>query len=229
MTILGQVNFIRKEKSGSGTKWNYIYVYKCSNEGCENETRISKPRKQSGLCRKCSGLKRVGAIYAPVLADNVESISHRAPNGDGRHTVYLRCKTVGCSETLKYNKKMSGFCRVCANTSRRKRPFEYLLTKLFKSAVKRGLRVSLTYDQFANICRLEECHYCGVKLVRNPHDISAGDPVLIDRKDSSGDYSVENCVPCCTLCNFTKGPYMTYEEMLIVSEFRRAKRTGTIS
>ena len=81
---------------------------------------------------------------------------------------------------------------------------------------KKNITFELTKDQFKDIV-LKPCHYCGVehssramaKPTANGAFVSNG----IDRIDSSKGYIAENCVPCCTNCNWMKGA-MSYDDFL---------------
>lgn len=61
---------------------------------------------------------------------------------------------------------------------------------------KKKIDFNLTLEQFANLTS-QPCHYCG--------QLSPGkDYVGIDRVDNNQDYVVNNCVPCCSVCNMMK-------------------------
>lgn len=58
--------------------------------------------------------------------------------------------------------------------------------------LKRGIKLELAFDQFIMLIN-SNCLYCGLPNCRG-----------IDRVDSSGSYTVENSVSCCSTCNFMK-------------------------
>lgn len=64
---------------------------------------------------------------------------------------------------------------------------------LVKSAKLRKIPMLLSQADF-NAMWNSRCHYCDEKLSGKG----------IDRRDSNGPYSVENCVPCCGTCNMMK-------------------------
>lgn len=81
--------------------------------------------------------------------------------------------------------------------------------KVYKMAPKRGITVLMDEFQYYEIAK-NDCRYCGnvpELFAPYPHKFS-DDTVLyvngVDRVDSSGPYSIENCVPCCKDCNFAK-------------------------
>lgn len=66
-----------------------------------------------------------------------------------------------------------------------------------KSAKFRNISFSLDFNAYCSITE-NPCHYCGdINDVRGFHGI--------DRKDSSRGYMIDNCVPCCPMCNYMKG------------------------
>jgi hypothetical protein len=70
------------------------------------------------------------------------------------------------------------------------------------AAVKREKDFSLTLEQFIEICE-KECHYCGVAPLSGGSNVWAHNG--IDRKDNHQGYLIENCLPCCSICNRGKG------------------------
>lgn len=66
-----------------------------------------------------------------------------------------------------------------------------------KSAKFRNISFSLDFDAYCAIAE-NPCYYCGdINKTRGFHGI--------DRKDSSMGYMVDNCAPCCPMCNYMKG------------------------
>lgn len=76
-----------------------------------------------------------------------------------------------------------------------------------RHAENRGFKWLLTRMQVENIID-KDCFYCGsnpgnIKKTKN----SIGDGLKysgIDRIDSNKDYTIDNCVPCCRICNYAK-------------------------
>jgi len=53
---------------------------------------------------------------------------------------------------------------------------------------------------------------CVVVIPRAEYKSEDGSTTLrLDRKDSDKDYTLDNCVPCCPECNFTKNERIYYE------------------
>lgn len=75
-----------------------------------------------------------------------------------------------------------------------------------RSARERGLVFELTKDQVRSIVE-QDCYYCGQKPTERYTAIGcAGEYAWngIDRVDNTKGYTIDNCVPCCKLCNFGK-------------------------
>jgi hypothetical protein len=67
--------------------------------------------------------------------------------------------------------------------------------KIYKnSADKRGIKFELTDDECINFFA-NKCHYCGEKI-----KVLNG----IDRMNNDLDYTINNCVTCCEMCNMMK-------------------------
>jgi hypothetical protein len=83
------------------------------------------------------------------------------------------------------------------------------LLKNYKQAAKRkNLIFSLSVEEFS-VLIFQACHYCGSKssLISTMKHIN-GDRVInhngIDRVNNEVGYEINNCVPCCTTCNYAK-------------------------
>jgi len=72
---------------------------------------------------------------------------------------------------------------------------KYLLSYI-QCAKARNIAFELTKEQFEQLV-ITACYYCG--------SYNDKEVVGIDRLNSSKNYTLENCVPCCKTCNFMKG------------------------
>lgn len=77
-----------------------------------------------------------------------------------------------------------------------------------RNAKIRNLIFELTFEQFTNLI-MSNCSYCGTEPSRDfsRRDEKEGLLSGIDRIDSDGGYTLENCTPCCTMCNRAKSVY----------------------
>ena len=88
------------------------------------------------------------------------------------------------------------------NTKERLYPSVYW--KYVEGAKDRGHEFSISLEDFIKLVS-SDCFYCGGSPSRK---IEGANPIFvngIDRYDNSTGYTVENCVPCCSICNFMKG------------------------
>lgn len=82
----------------------------------------------------------------------------------------------------------------------------------YKSRAKRaGLEFSLSEEEFKNITS-SNCHYCNSSATKEYGDNWKGYslPYIcngIDRKDNTIGYTLENALPCCSMCNYAKKNY----------------------
>lgn len=83
-----------------------------------------------------------------------------------------------------------------------------------RHAVDRNIKWELTRQQVENIIS-KNCYYCGCKPSNRKRTKNSLDKGLlysgIDRLDSKVDYTKENVVPCCKICNYAKSN-MTLKE-----------------
>lgn len=115
----------------------------------------------------------------------------------------------------------SGKCKSCTMKGK---PLISSYTQLLVQK-KRGLEVSLSYEQFIDLCQIPKCHYCGKEIKRNLKRGDAGyRGYALDRKDNTQGYTVENSVPCCWNCNQTKNSRFTYEEFMELSIVLKEQR-----
>jgi hypothetical protein len=120
--------------------------------------------------------------------------------------------------------KACGKCRYESTRKRmRSRPYHWML-----AVIKYKKESSLTYQELLEFTRITRCHYCEdiVEWHEYPR-IARGHTVHkynLDRKDNSIGYSKENCVVCCSACNYLKGDKFTYNEMMELGKTLKALR-----
>ena len=144
------------------------------------------------------------------------------PSNNLHHCLWL-CMCV-CGKTkvrtgsnLKKSKRVIG-CH--CGFSHRGRPFESLFNTIAHLAKRRGISVSLTYEEYLGFTSITECHYCDAPLIWEPFNKVNGHK--LDRKDNSLGYSKENCVVCCSFCNRAKSNIFTYEQFLQIGDLIRS-------
>lgn len=114
-------------------------------------------------------------------------------------------KSCGClSKEVKKNKRIS------KNHSE----ITAIILGYKRHAIDRGFKWLLTRGDVEKLIK-GYCHYCGskpknIKKTKN----SIGNGLLysgIDRIDSLKNYTADNCVPCCKICNYAKSNMTTKE------------------
>lgn len=93
--------------------------------------------------------------------------------------------------------------------------FNLILFDYKGSAKKRNLPFLLSTKEFKDIID-KNCHYCGTKPSQIQLTKNKKSKYLyngIDRIDNNKGYTIENCVPCCWICNRAK-LNMTYNEFI---------------
>ena len=114
-------------------------------------------------------------------------------------------KSCGClAQEVKANKRIPGnYSEVTA-----------IILGYKRHAKRRGYKWELTRNDINNIIKMP-CFYCGsepnnIKKIKN----SVGNGLKysgIDRMDNTKNYTKENTVPCCKICNYAKKNMTTNE------------------
>lgn len=127
--------------------------------------------------------------------------------------IYIYCMT-----------KHTGKCNKCAI---RGKPYQAVYTKLIWTAKTKNIPNSITYEQFFELCKVENCHYCGEKVQRLKYGITdsktckeLSNMYSLDRINSNKGYSVDNVVTCCKICNLTKRNCLTHIEMYLLMKLK---------
>lgn len=96
-------------------------------------------------------------------------------------------------------------------------------------AKRRGLSFTLNKNEFRELTQ-QACYYCGTGLGEmNLRGDEANGKYIgngIDRKNNDLGYTKDNCVPCCSECNYAKGTRTVQEFVLWIE--RVARHQGII-
>lgn len=79
----------------------------------------------------------------------------------------------------------------------------HIVLQYKRHAKARGIEFLLSNDEVSSIVR-QPCHYCGIKGGNTKRTKNCREGFKhsgIDRVDSSKNYTVDNVVPCCGMCN----------------------------
>jgi hypothetical protein len=161
----------------------------------------------------------------------------RLYGGMQRNGWIFQCKTCGGEIWVltEYLKVRLGFCRSCASARhcreylsihKKKRPFESLYNSgLLRRAKASGIDVDLTYEEFVEFTKIQECQYCGITVLWVSHGRqSSNQGYHLDRKNNKLGYFKENLVVACGVCNRIKNSHFSYEEMQQLAPHIRAIR-----
>lgn len=90
-----------------------------------------------------------------------------------------------------------------------------LIRQYTKIDTKQGFRCDLTEQWFKENLSSQPCTYCG----------TTKRPIGADRIDNTKGHTLDNCIPCCKICNKVRNNIFTVEEMKkigkVISEFTR--------
>jgi hypothetical protein len=123
-----------------------------------------------------------------------------------------KCECLSCGKI----KDVSGFslrmgnssgCRNCVQKlNKGESNFNNLYIGYLRGAKNRNLSFEIEKKYFKEITQ-QNCYYCGIEphqIINNKNRNGIYVYNGIDRKDNAVGYTVENCVPCCKICNFAK-------------------------
>jgi hypothetical protein len=166
----------------------------------------------------------------------------RKPRGSASRLLrYYECNclTQGC-ETITFRdiyefKRWSGFCKKCSDLKKidsidrakhttSKRPYEALYNNLVKQSLRREKELKLTFEEFVEITKDDNCHYCKSKVTWTKVNTTAnGSRTNLDRKDNEKGYERDNVVVCCWRCNNGRGNLFSYEDWYGMTSYLRNK------
>lgn len=138
--------------------------------------------------------------------------------------IYWEVQCLKCNQIMERTAsqiKKGGRCKPCSNNNRRilENPYEYYFYLDYQNSAKRFNKdFNITLLEFLALCR-QNCHYCNQEPAYRKRKVSKGRITYeayangIDRKDNDIGYILENCLPCCPICNFAKRS-MSYNEFI---------------
>ena len=91
-------------------------------------------------------------------------------------------------------------------------------------AKSQGIEWTLSRDEAETLMTAPECYYCGTPNGTPDEEGVATLLIGIDRVDPTGGYTLENVVPCCHQCNFSKNILAVedfVQECMNVTEYQR--------
>ena len=159
-----------------------------------NFINLSNKRFGRLLAESPTDARRGRGVVWKCLCDcgNIKLVS----SADLRQGVTRSCGCLHKELTIERSKK-----------SAQESSFNELYYKYKETARNRLLDFAISRDEF-RILTQQKCYYCGIepKQIRKGRKNINGDYIHngIDRVDSDIGYILENCVPCCKICNYAK-------------------------
>lgn len=135
----------------------------------------------------------------------------------GLHKKQAYCKICNLNAQLEWKSNNREHVNEKARIFSKKLSYRYKTA--IRAATRRGYKFLLTFEQFKALVEKNNCYYCDGKLAK----LSGGG---LDRLDGLKDYSIDNVVPCCVVCNKIRNVYLTPEETKAVIELVLSMRGG---
>ncbi len=195
-------------------------LIRCKICGEVKEIGLGTIYKDHIKCQNCENLKEIGTIYG-----NLEIVSYAGRSRLNEKLYISKCINCGhifeakrlgdIKKSSKTNRNTCKYCTIVGDNSGINK--HYLNYKI--GAEKRGLEFKLSPEEFTSLI-YQNCAYCNKppqellyksgKSIKNINYVNG-----IDRIDSSRGYLLDNCVPCCTMCNrmklnYTKSDFLSH-------------------
>lgn len=98
-------------------------------------------------------------------------------------------------------------------------PFGALYTALKHCCLTRKIPLKLSLEEFQEFTKITSCHYCTKDISWTKYSIATHNAKYnLDRIHNDIEYTKENCVVCCSRCNYAKGNRYTYFEWYKMTE-----------
>jgi hypothetical protein len=214
---------------------------------CEQTLRyVSQKNKEradlnKSLCKSCDRqgravLNLIGQQFGQLTVK--EQVQKRDSNGNCYWRCECFCGGTALVRTANLRRgdvqscgcKRLGIPRKYPHPKMRKRPFEALYNRLKNNRARYyDIPVLLTYEEFLEFTKINECHYCGEPVIWTKYNLNnrRSCATNLDRKNNLLGYSTDNCVVSCLPCNKTKGNRFTYEEFKAMMHALKEYRHGT--
>lgn len=223
------------DEAGYNHKHQLLYncLCDCGNYKIVHATKLRARRQISCGCKfREKHYQLIGFKFASFeVVENCGINSHR--NALWK-CVCSKCgyewiKTSKSIVRIKESVKSNFHCPGCGVSSHKENlALNYFIRTYIIGARDRNLDFLLTREEFQTLID-QDCFYCGAKPVlrkvgdRLKHDIYANG---IDRVDNKVGYTLDNCVPCCKICNKAKLDF-SQEEFISMCQ-RVVDRHGTL-
>jgi len=149
-----------------------------------------------------------------------------------KHLRWL-CKCDCGNETIVPGRNLThNFARSCGCyvlDKLRKRPFEWVFNSMKRTANITNRECNITYEEYVEFTKIKYCHYCYKEIPWKKYFTRGYKTAYyLDRKNNNMGYIKDNCVVCCSECNFLKSNKFSYEEMIKLGVVLKEIREGRI-
>jgi hypothetical protein len=171
----------------------------------ELETRRPHYDEQGNLVKRCSLCKLIKSIEKFLPAKEQRSgYSCWCQECNSKKYQKYRSTEKGRSKRLEYNRNFSNKYKT-----------------LLRTAKKRNLDVSITFQEYCKVLGSCACHYCGICFL---DESGYG----LDRKDNALHYHLDNLVPCCGKCNWMLQERPYWEKQIISESLKKISQLENI-
>lgn len=184
---------------------------------CGNEITVRARSLRTNHTKSCGCLFRKD--YAGKKFNMLTAIKDVGRDKYNNRLWKCQCEC-GNMTTVKTVKLTNGYTKSCGcfqgknhGLPKGEASFNSLYYSYKKTAEKRGYEFNLSKDEFKEITS-QHCHYCNVEPAQEYAATKYSGAYLhngIDRVDNEIGYTMENCVPCCSDCNYAKRDKTTEE------------------
>lgn len=197
-----------------------VWICQCD---CGKITKSSTADLRSGNSKSCGCSRRengtqltnlVGRKFGRLTVLNFDK--HIDFKGKNRRNYWLCQCDCGVKKSVNHHSLLKGSSTSCgclkkesviARSTRKEAAFNRVFRSYTNRCYQYNIEFNLSADYFFIITQ-KNCYYCNSEPQRISKAWSENTPKFtyngIDRIDNSIGYTEENCVPCCTSCNYAK-------------------------
>lgn len=176
-------------------------------------------------------------IKAGTIFNKVKVIDF-AYSAKSRAYYFTECMTCGAGSIRRMDhiKTNPEYCNNCKEKMTAKPKVESVINTIYSgyrtNANSRNISFELTKSVFTKITS-QNCFYCGQEPIES--DFSKGRNRTntkfmhngVDRLDSKVGYTIENCVPCCSMCNLMKNKFSAESFLNKIKQIYNYKQCST--
>jgi hypothetical protein len=207
-----------REQNDPHIKW--LCQCDCGNISKVSGQSLRKGATKSCGCRQTNKLNLLGCQFGRL---KVLKQAGRSKNNSCLWVCQCDCGNIITVLASNLNKGNTRSCGCLRSLPKGQASKNLLLSSYKKGSKRRKLNWELTNTEF-DVLTQENCFYCGVSPLQKIQQPGAyGEYIYngIDRVDNSKGYTIDNCVPCCKMCNYARRN-MSFKEYIqfIIRSFK---------